>query len=189
MLISAISIVSFTMMMFVSAFSSFLDQAAVYYEVSRGDVIFLANSFNICYLVISPFIFSILKKYYLPIVNIAVFATGIGCIGRYLAGTNYNWALFFSLMVGIAHVPIITAPYGLLSLFPERHQSYASSIPLFVPILGINVCILYGIFNVTTLAEGDRSYFLKIDNLNAIIALVALISVFFTIFCLVQLKD
>ena len=49
-----------------------------------------------------------------------------------------------STLVAIGHIPIITAPYGLLDLFPESQKGYAASIPLFVPSLGINFSILYG---------------------------------------------
>jgi hypothetical protein len=55
-----------------------------------------------------------------------------------------------TILVAIAHIPIITAPYGLLKLFPERHRSYAASIPLFLPALGINFCILYGMAYIAT---------------------------------------
>ena len=44
--------------------------------------------------------------------------TGIGSIGRYFAGENYEIALLMTIIVAIAHIPIITAPYGLLKLFP-----------------------------------------------------------------------
>ena len=47
-------------------------------------------------------------------------------------------------IVAVAHIPIITAPYGLLKLFPDWQKGYAASIPLFLPVLGINFCILYG---------------------------------------------
>ena len=49
-------------------------------------------------------------------------------------------------IVAVAHIPIITAPYGLLKLFPDWQKGYAASIPLFLPVLGINFCILYGIY-------------------------------------------
>lgn len=49
-----------------------------------------------------------------------------------------------TIVIAIAHIPIITAPYGLLKLFPEHQKGYATSIPLFLPVLGINFCIMYG---------------------------------------------
>lgn len=49
-----------------------------------------------------------------------------------------------SILVAIGHIPIITAPYGLLELFPNSQKGYAASIPLFVPSLGINFSILFG---------------------------------------------
>jgi hypothetical protein len=67
---------------------------------------------------LSPFIFSILKKKYSLLVNISVILTAIGCTGRYLCGNDYNIALIMSSIVAIGHIPIITAPYGLLQLFP-----------------------------------------------------------------------
>ena len=114
-------------------------------------MLLLSNSFNIFYLIISPLIFSVLNKYYLPFVRIAVIATAFGAVGRYLFSPNYTIALVMSFLVAIAHVPIITAPYGLLKLFAPEKRGYAASIPLFVPALGINFCILYG---MTFIASG-----------------------------------
>lgn len=186
----AISTVSLTMLMFLSAFLAFLEQAKTYYGVdNRSKIILFANSFNICYLIISPLLFPLLKKYYWALVNISTLVTGIGCLGRYFASTNYNWALFFTMLVGIAHVPMITAPYGLLTMFPERQQSYASSIPLFVPILGINFCIIYGIIFITSKPDELSSYINDIERLNAIIAFIGVISTSFTLICLQKLKS
>lgn len=53
--------------------------------------------------------------------------------------------MFFTGVVAVAHIPIIAAPYGLLKLFPDWQKGYAASIPLFLPVLGINFCIIYGI--------------------------------------------
>lgn len=58
-------------------------------------------------------------------------------------------------IVAIAHIPIISAPYGLLKLFPESQKGYAASIPLFLPVLGINFCILYSIGYI--LDDGSHS--------------------------------
>lgn len=58
-------------------------------------------------------------------------------------------AFIMTIIVAMAHIPIITAPYGLLRLFPEWQRGYASSVPLFLPGLGINFCILYGITYIT----------------------------------------
>ncbi len=68
-------------------------------------------------MIVSPIIFSWLKKHYSMIVIIATVCVAIGCVGRYLVGDDYNLALAFSILVAISHVPIITAPYGLLGLF------------------------------------------------------------------------
>jgi hypothetical protein len=67
-----------------------------------------------------------------------------------LAGSNYTFALIMTIVIAIAHIPIITAPYGLLKLFPDHQKGYAASIPLFLPVLGINFCILYGLTYVTS---------------------------------------
>lgn len=144
LLITAITLVSATLLMFVSAYIAIFAETAAFYQTSVSNVIFLSNTFNIFYLIISPFIFPFLKRRYYIIVQIAIALIAIGCLGRYFAGTNYSSSLIFSILVAIAHVPIITAPYGLLGLFQPSKRGYASSIPLFVPILGINFCILYG---------------------------------------------
>ena len=67
----------------------------------------------------------------------------VGIFGRQLAGTNFHLALFMTAVVGVAHVPIITAPYGLLKLFKPQQQGYAAAIPLFLPVLGINYVIYH----------------------------------------------
>lgn len=82
-----------------------------------SDVVFLSNTFNIFYLVISPFLFPFLKKKFYMIVQLATALIAIGCLGRFICGSNYTLAVVFSIIVAIAHIPIITAPYGLLGLF------------------------------------------------------------------------
>jgi len=81
---------------------------------------------------------------------VSTLATGIAGIGRYLAGTSYSMALIMTIIIAIAHIPIITAPFGLLKLFPEHQRGYATSIPLFLPVLGINFCIIYGFAFITS---------------------------------------
>ena len=116
-LITAITLVSATLLMFVSAYIAIFAEAASYYNTSVTKVIFLSNTFNIFYLIISPLLFPFLKKRFYIIVQIAIVLIALGCLGRYIAGTDYNAALVFSIIVAVAHVPIITAPYGLLGLF------------------------------------------------------------------------
>jgi hypothetical protein len=82
---------------------------------------------------------------------ISVVATGVAAFGRYLAGSNYQVALFMTIVIAISHIPIITFPFKLLSLFPDSQKGYAASIPLFFPIIGINFCIIYGITQITNL--------------------------------------
>ena len=96
-----------------------------------------------------------------------------------------------SIIVAIAHVPIITAPYGLLKLFEPNKRGYAASIPLFVPALGINFSILYGMSFVAsgtekgTSAEDQHFY---IDWLNYIIAVMGTFSMLLTLLLLRKLK-
>jgi hypothetical protein len=80
---------------------------------------------------------------------------GAAAIGRYLAATNYELALLMAIIVAIAHIPIISAPYGLLKLFPDNQKGYAASIPLFLPVLGMNFCILYDMIYITDLSNGQ----------------------------------
>lgn len=117
LLITSITLVSTTLLMFISAHYAIYKEASAFYSVSIEKVILLSYSFNIFYLIISPIIFPFLKKNFSIIVKIATILIAIGCVGRYLAAQNYNLALGMSVLVGIAHVPIITAPYGLLALF------------------------------------------------------------------------
>jgi hypothetical protein len=107
-------------------------------------ILLFTNLFNIFHLIITPFIFHQVSKKYVLFVLISTVATGISVIGRYMAGSNYYMCLFMTFIVAICHIPIITAPYGLLKLFPDSKKGYAASTPLFVPTLGINFCILYG---------------------------------------------
>jgi hypothetical protein len=182
LLICSITLVSTTLLMFVSAQYAIYPAAAKYYNVSVEKVILLSYSFNLFYLIISPFIFPFLKKKYSIIVKVATVLMSIGCIGRYMAGQNYDWALAMSVLVGIAHVPIITAPYGLLGMFEPSKRGYASSIPLFVPSLGINFCILYGMNYVVDSPRMDQEHQVpNINWLNFLIALMGAISAFLTI--------
>jgi len=130
--------------MFVAAYIAIFNEAAAYYGVTISKVVLLSNTFNMFYLIITPFIFPWLKKKYTLIVQIAVVLIALGCLGRYLCQGSYNTALVWSILVAISHVPVITAPYGLLGLFEPSKRGYASSIPLFIPTLGINFSILYG---------------------------------------------
>lgn len=93
--------------------------------------------------------FKAFNKHYFRFVLLSTIATGVGVVGRYLVGSNYSLALAMTIIVAIAHIPIITAPYGLLKLFPEWQRGYAASVPLFLPVLGINFCILYGMTYIT----------------------------------------
>lgn len=150
LLIISITLVSTTLLMFVAAYIAIFNEAASYYKASISDVILLSNTFNIFYLVISPLIFPWLKRKYMIIVQVAVIMVAVGCVGRYLCKDAYNAALFWSIIVAIGHVPILTAPYGLLGMFEPSKRGYASSIPLFVPTLGINFSILYGMAYIAT---------------------------------------
>ena len=144
-LILSVTSVSVTMLMIVSTFFAILDEAQEFYSVDRTMILLLSNSFNIFYIIISPPMFKKFNKHYFPFVIASTLATGIAAVGRYLAGTNYFLALLMTIIIAIAHIPIITAPYGLLKLFPDWQVGYAASVPLFLPTLGINFCILYGL--------------------------------------------
>lgn len=143
LLITSITMVSTTMLAFVSAYIAIIPQIQEYYQQDRTYILLLSNTFNILYLIITPLIFSSLKKRYSILVIISVVLTAIGCVGRFLSFNNYMLSLVMSSLVAIGHIPIITAPYGLLDLFPDKQKGYAASIPLFVPTLGINFSILY----------------------------------------------
>lgn len=178
--------------MFVAAYIAIFNEAAEYFHVSISQIILLSNTFNIFYLIISPLIFPWLKRKYTIIVQVAVIMVTIGCVGRYLCKDAYNAALFWSIIVAIAHVPIITAPYGLLEMFEPSKRGYASSIPLFVPTLGINFSILYGMTYIATEllpVIGYKVLNYHIHRLNAIIAIVAVIGSVGTLIFLNLLKD
>lgn len=144
-LISAVTLVSTTMLMIFGAYIATLPQAQEYYSVGRAWIIFFFSSFNLGHVILTPFILKSYTKYYVNGVIISTIANGIACVGRYVAGEDYNMCMFFTGVVAVAHIPIIAAPYGLLKLFPEWQKGYAASIPLFLPVLGINYCIIYSI--------------------------------------------
>lgn len=155
-------------------------------------VLLLSNSFNIFYIIISPLLFNVFNKHYYPFVLFSTIATAVAAVGRYLAGTNYTFALLMTIVIAIAHIPIITAPYGLLKLFPNDQKGYAASIPLFLPVLGINFCILYGMSFISN--DGQTNYTLEqihanINQLNAIIAVVGIVASVSTVNLLILLKD
>lgn len=97
-----------------------------------------------------------------------------------------------SIIVAISHVPIITAPYGLLKLFPPEKRGYAASIPLFIPSLGINFCIFYGMDLIASSNEKTilpEVYYHYINQLHLIIAIVGAISMLSTLVLLSKLSE
>eukprot|EP00178_Gracilaria_changii_P008535 TRINITY_DN25868_c0_g1_i1.p1 TRINITY_DN25868_c0_g1~~TRINITY_DN25868_c0_g1_i1.p1 ORF type:complete len:106 (-),score=3.74 TRINITY_DN25868_c0_g1_i1:20-298(-) len=88
-------------------------------------------------------------------------------------------------LVGIAHVPIITAPYGLLKLFKPHHQGYAAAIPLFLPALGINYVIFHGINFIIPHTYGADPY---VRGLNLFIAIFAALATVLTLTFMMKLK-
>lgn len=119
LLIISITMVSTSMLVFASAYLAVLAETEQYYARDRSSILLLSNSFNILYLIVTPFIFSSLKEHYSCLVLVSTILTAIGCVGRYACENNYNVALVMSSLVAVGHIPIITAPYGLLELFPE----------------------------------------------------------------------
>ena len=156
-LILAVTSVSVTMLMIVGTYLAILPEAMEFYNQSRTMVLLLANIFNIGYVVITPLIFNFFNKNYIKGILIATFATAIAAIGRFLAEENYTLSLIMTAVVAVSHIPIITAPYGLLKLFPDWQKGYAASIPLFLPVLGINFCILYGMAYIADDGSKSRS--------------------------------
>jgi hypothetical protein len=189
LLITSITLVSTSLLMFVSAYIAVLNEVAEYYGVTVSKVILLSNTFNIFYLIIAPIIFPWLKKKYTTIVRIAVIIIAIGCLGRYLCKRRYILSLIFSIMVAIGHIPIITAPYGLLNMFPPSKRGYASSIPLFVPLIGINFCILYGMENIVNENNISPISILYINRLNLMIAIVGVLGSAITLILLSTLSN
>lgn len=145
LLIISVTSVSITMLMIIGSHLAILKEAQEYYGVNQTLVLLLPNSFNIFYILICAFMLNIFRRYFFNCLVISVVATGVAAFGRYLAGNNYEVALFMTIIIAISHIPIITSPFKLLALFPDAHKGYAASIPLFFPIIGINFCILYGI--------------------------------------------
>ena len=118
-------------------------------------VLLLLNSFCIFYIIISPLIFHIFSKHYFWFVIVSSIATGLAFVGRYFAANDYTYSLAMATVLAIAHISVISAPYGLLKLFPEWQRGYASSIPLFLPFVGINLSILYDLVYIAQ--EGNSS--------------------------------
>lgn len=111
-------------------------------------------------------------------------------MGRYLCADDYKSALIMSSLVAVGHIPIITAPYGLLDLFSEEEKGYAASIPLFVPTLGINFSIIYGMSFIASSGETvdmvDK--ITQINNLNFIIAVMGFVSCTLAVIFMLILK-
>ena len=94
-------------------------------------------------------------------------------------------------VVAVAHIPIITAPYGLLKLFPDWQKGYAASVPLFLPVLGINFCILYGMAYIADDGSHSRSreeVHNEINGLNGIIGLCGIGSTILTVILTLVMK-
>jgi len=179
------------MLMIIGSYLAILPEAEEFYNVSRTKVLLLANIFNIGYILITPFIFNFFHKHYIKGILIATVATAVGAVGRYVAEENYNLSLAMTSIVAVSHIPIITAPYGLLKLFPDWQKGYAASIPLFLPVLGINFCILYGMAYIAD--DGSHSKTInevhaEISGLNRIIAIVGLLASTATVILTLMLK-
>ncbi len=114
----SVTMVSVTMLMIVSTFFAILPQAELFYGQSRTKILLMSNSFNIFYIMVSPLMFRSFSKNYMFYVLLSTILTGFGAFGRYMAGENYETALAMTIIIAVAHIPIITAPYGLLKLFP-----------------------------------------------------------------------
>jgi hypothetical protein len=191
-LILSVTSVSVTMLMIVGEFIAILSETQEYYGVSRNMVVLLMSIFNIGYVVITPLIFNLFNKYYIKGVLIATIATGAAAIGRYLAQENYTASIVMTSIVAVAHIPIITAPYNLLKLFPDWQKGYAASVPLFLPVLGINFCILYGMAFIAD--DGSHSMSTQqvheeINGLSGIIAMSGVISTVLTVLLTLKLRE
>ena len=159
--------------------------------MGRASIVLLASIFNIGYILITPFIFNLFQKHYVKGVIISTVATGIAAVGRFVAADNFTLCFIMTAIVAVAHIPIITAPYGLLKLFPDWQKGYAASIPLFLPVLGINFCILYGMENIADDGSGSQTKedtHSEIGYLNGIIAVVGVISCSVTIILTLLMK-
>jgi hypothetical protein len=191
-LILSVTLVSVQMLMVVGAFLAILPQAEEYYNTNQTMILLFSNAFNIFHVIITPPLFDSINRHYLWYVATSTAITGVAGVGRYFAGQNYAAALVWTSIIAIAHIPIITAPYGLLKLFPANQKGYAASIPLFLPVLGINFCILYGMTYISDGEGGPLSLFEvhnKISDLNYIIAALGVVSSALTLFLLYKLKD
>lgn len=184
LLILSITMISASMLMFLSEFISITEQASDYYGITKESLLYFYNSFNLFYLILSPLVFTFVKKYYYEIVCGSVVLNFVGILGRFLAGNNFPLALFMTALVGIAHVPIITAPYGLLKLFKPHHQGYAAAIPLFLPALGINYVIFHGMTFI--IPYYDSGPFVR--GLSIIISIFATVATVLTLTLMMKLK-
>lgn len=154
-------------------------------------VLLLLNSFCIFYILISPFIFHIFNKHYFWFVIVSSVATALAFVGRYFAADHYGYSLAMATVLAIAHISVISAPYGLLKLFPEWQRGYASSIPLFLPFVGINLSILYDLVYIAQ--EGNSTIteyevYQRIHTLDGIIALIAVVSCTLTVILMMVLR-
>ena len=158
LLISSVTLVSTTMILFLAQFLAILDITKDYYDTSIGSILQFSNAFNFFHIILTPLLFKSMEKHYLSFIIGSVLMMGIGLMVRTFAEQDYIMALVGSILVGISHIPIISAPYGMLKMFPERHRGYASSIPLFVPGLGINIAILYAMFFISSQETVQAKY-------------------------------
>ena len=191
-LILSVTSVSVTMMMMVGTFLAIIPQTMLYYSVTRTAVVLLASIFNIGYVVMAPFIFFRFNNNYFAGIILATVVTGGAAIGRYLAGPNYMVSLGLTIVVAIAHIMTISAPYGLLKLFPSQQKGCAASIPIFLPYLGMNFSILYGmayIANGSSQTPSIQQIHSQIDSLNLIIAIFGTITASVTVALVLFMRE
>lgn len=117
-LILAVTLVSTVLLMIFGEYLAILTETQVYFQTSRTMVLFLSNTFNIFHALITPLIFNSFNKNYYPYVFVSTAAVAFASVGRYLTADQYWPSFIMATIIAIAHIPIISAPYGLLKLFP-----------------------------------------------------------------------
>ena len=85
LLISSVTLVSTTMLLFLAQFLAILDLTKDYYGTSISNVLQFSNTFNLFHIILTPLLFKSMEKHYLTFIIGSVLMMGVGLIVRTLA--------------------------------------------------------------------------------------------------------
>lgn len=82
LLISSVTLISTTMLLFLAEFLAILDLSKDYYDTSIPNILQFSNVFNIFHIILTPLLFKAMEKHYLSFIVGSVMMMGLGLMIR-----------------------------------------------------------------------------------------------------------